>query len=206
MSEETIIAPPKKRRGWPAGKPRAPKPTIDEVKAAADRAEAPKKNPMIAKMKSRPNWESEDFVGVGGDGVDRLKISPEIIDQLWRDGIALQWVTKSVRGMDTPQQLSAMTKGGWTPVYQSDFDGVLDGLFMSKGIDEAIVVEDCLLVARPAEIQKKARAAMSRAANHPMQVTEEGIGHGIPGVTGSGHKSVRNSITKTVERIEIPEE
>jgi hypothetical protein len=209
MSEEILPPPMKKRVGWPKGKPRMKRdaPTPEAVRSAADRAAAPPlKNPMIAKMKARPNWESDDFVGVNGDGVDRLNIPKEIIDSLWRDGIALQWVTKSVRGMDTPQQLSAMTKGGWTPVYQSDFDSILDGLFLSKGIDEAITVEDCLLVARPAEIQKKARLAMNRSANHPMQVTEEQIGHGIPGVTGSGHKSVRNTINKSIERIEIPED
>lgn len=209
MSEETIIEPPiKKRTGWPKGKPRmkrtAPEP--EAVRAAADRAEAPRRNPMIAKMKMRPNWESDDFVGVNSEGVDRLNIPKDLIDSLWRDGIALQWVTKSVRGMDTPQQLSAMTKGGWTPVYQSDFDGVLDGMFLSKGLDQPITVEDCLLVARPAEIQKKARVVMNRTANYPMQVTEDQIGHGIPNVTGSGHKSVKNSINKTIERIEIPEE
>lgn len=209
MSEEILAPPMKKRVGWPKGKPRMKReaPTPEAVRAAADRATAPPlKNPMIAKMKARPNWESDDFVGVNSEGVDRLNIPSQLIDSLWRDGIALQWVTKSVRGMDTPQQLSAMTKGGWTPVYQSDFDGILDGLFLSKGIDEAITVEDCLLVARPAEIQKKARLAMNRSANHPMQVTEEQIGHGIPGVTGSGHKSVRNTINKSIERIEIPED
>src|SRR4051812_12763691 len=97
-------------------------PSQEKGKAAADRAVAPPpKNPMLAKMKARPNWESEDYVGVGGDGVDRLKIPQDIVDSLWRDGIALQWATKSVRGMETPQQLSVMTKGGWTPVHQSDF-------------------------------------------------------------------------------------
>lgn len=200
---------PKKRVGWPKGKPRVKRemPTQEAVKAAADRAIAPPpKNPMLAKMKARPNWENDDYVGVGGDGTDRLKIPQDIVDSLWRDGIALQWATRSVRGMETPQQLSVMTKGGWTPVHQSDFDGVLDGMFMSKGVDDAITVEDCLLVARPAEIQKKARIAERRAAGHPMAVTEDQIGHGIPGITGSGHKSVRNTINKSIERIEIPDE
>ena len=205
MTEETAI---KRRGGWPKGKPRGFKVSTEEVKAAADRAEAPKKNPMMAKMKARPNWDNEDFVGVGEDYVDRLRIPPDIVQALWQDGIALQWATRSVRGMETPQELAKMTRGGWTPVHQSDFEGVLDGLFMSKGIDDfPIAVDDCLLVARPTELQKKSRRAMDREAVSPLQIAEQFIGQGIPGVTGSNHKSVRNSINKgPAERIEVPDD
>lgn len=207
---EAIINEQKKARGWPKGKPRAfkVKPLPEAIKAAADRAAAPPKNPMLAKMKARPNWDNDDFVGVGHEGTDRLKIPEEIIDALWRDGIALQWVTRSVRGMETPQELGRMTRGGWTPVHQTDFDGIMDGMFMSKGMDEPITVEDCLLVARPAELQKKARVSEKREAVRPLQIAEEQIGHGIPGVTGSDlrEKGVNNTIKKGYERIEIPEE
>jgi hypothetical protein len=200
---------PKKRGGWPKGKPRPMKPTPEQVTAAADRAAAPPRNPMIAKMKARPNWDSDDFVGVGVEGVDRLRIPPETIQALWQDGIALQWATRSVRGMETPQELGKMTRGGWTPVHQSDFGGILDGMFMSKGLDDfPIAVEDCLLVARPADLQKRAKKGMDRDAVMPLQIAEEQIGHGIPGVTGSNlkNKGVRNAINKTTERIEIPDE
>ncbi len=202
MTEETVT----KRRGWPKGKPRGTKPTVEEVTAAADRAAAPKKNPMLARMKARPNWENDDY-GTAFEGSDRLHISPDIVDALWRDGIALQWATRSVRGMETPRELAQMTRGGWTPVHQSDFDGVLDGLFMSKGLDDfPIAVEDCLLVARPTELQKKSKRVMQSDARQPLRIAEEYIGHGIPGVTGSNHKSVKNQINASVERIEIPDE
>lgn len=206
---ETETTAPKKKAGWPLGKPRPTKRSTEEIKAAADRAAAPPKNPMKMKMKARPNWDSDDFVGVGVEGVDRLRIPPEIVQALWQDGIALQWATRSVRGMETPQELGKMTRGGWTPVHQSDFDGILDGMFMSKGIDDfPIAVEDCLLVARPTELQKKAKRGMDRDAVMPLQIAEEQIGHGIPGVTGSNlkNKGVRNAIHKTTERIEIPDE
>ncbi len=194
---------PKARRGgWPKGKPRAAK-TVEEVKAAADRAQA--KPSLLMKMKARPNWESEDFMGVGLDAVDRLKIQDDILFTLQRDGIALQWATRSVRGMETPQELSKMTKGGWTPVHQSDFDGILDGLFMPKGQDDIICVDDCMLVARPTALHQKARRAMDRDAALPLQISEEQIGRGIPGVTGGDHKSVRNQVKRTLERVEIPE-
>ena len=210
MTTETST-PAKRKGGWPAGKPRGKKDTAsvasaDPVAASiAPRAAVPARNPMLSRMKARPNWESDDYVGVGQDGVDRLRIPPEIVESLYRDGVALQWVTRSVRGQETPQELAKMTKGGWTPVSQSDFDGLLDGMFMSKGVDDVITVDDCMLVARPAEIQKKSKMAERREAARPLQIAEEQLGHGIPGVTGSNHKSVNNSIKRTMERVEIPE-
>lgn len=208
MSEQ-VTETPRKRGGWPKGKPRAPK--LDDVKSAADRAEARAANPkasIFAKMKSRPNWESDDFVGVGEDYVDRLRIPPEIIQALHRDGVALQWITRSVRGQETPQEVSKMTRGGWTPIHQSDFDGILDGMFMPKGHDEVITVDDCMLVARPTEIHAKAKMAERRDAVRPVQTIEQQIhGRGIPGVTGADHPTATrgNAIKKSVERIEIPE-
>ena len=206
MSDEiTTETDTRHKGGWPKGKPRRSRalPAPEAVKAAADRA----MSPLMSKMKSRPNWESDDFVGVGMDGVDRLRIPPDIIQALHRDGVALQWVTRSVRGQETPQELSKMTRGGWTPVHQSDFDGLLDGMFMSKGLDDVITVEDCMLVARPAEIQAKARRAERRDAGMPLQIAEEQLGHGIPNVTGSNHPTATrgNAIKKSMERVEIPE-
>ena len=204
MSEEAP-ATVKPRRPFSRRKPAVAAPTAEAVSAAADRAAAMPRASMLSKMKSRPNWEGDDFVGVGMDGVDRLHIPTEIVESLYRDGIALQWITRSVRGQDMPQEMSRMTKGGWTPIHQSDFDGVLDGMFLSKGIDDIITVDDCMLVARPAEIQKKAVRAQKLEATRPLQIAEEQLGHGIPGVTGSNHKSVQNSIKRTIERVEIPE-
>lgn len=191
----------KRRGGWPKGKARPA--TRIPLTAAAVAASAP--NALLSSMKARPNWENDDYVGVGQDNVDRLRIPSDLVQSLYHDGVALQWVTKSVRGQETPQELSKMTQGGWTPVHQSDFGGVLDGMFLSKGIDEVITVDDCMLVARPAEIQRKARAAEQREANRPLRIAEEQLGHGVPNVTGSNHPSVRNTVNKTMERIEIPE-
>lgn len=205
---ESALA-PKRRGGWPKGKPRA-KPEPDEIAAAANRAEAraalpPEKRSL--KMKARPNWENDDYIGVGQDGSDRLKVPDTILDALYRDGYALQWITKSVRGQETPQEVSKMTRGGWTPVHQSDFDGLLDGQFMPKGQDDVIVVDDCMLVARPVEIHTKSKMMERREANRPLQITEEQLGRGIPGVTGSDHPTATrgNMIRKHMERVDIPD-
>jgi len=203
MTEETIET--KKSRGWPKGKPRGPRMTKEKVAAAADRAAAP--TPLHMKMKSRPNWESEDFIGVGHDEVDRLHIPADIVNALHRDGIALQWITRSIRGKDEPQETAKFTRRGWTPVHQSDFDGLLDGMFMPKGQDDVIGVDDCMLVARPVEIDAKARMSMRRDSGRPLQIVEESLGRGIPNVTGSNHHTATrgNHINKRMERIEIPE-
>jgi hypothetical protein len=208
MNDDVIDAvKPATRRGWPKGKPRA-KAMPDAVKAAADRAverAASPKPTMLTKMKAQPNWESDDFVGVGQDQVSRLLVAPEKLALLHREGVALQWGTRSVRGMDTPQELSKMTRGGWTPVYQSDFEHLLDGDFMPKGQDDIITVDDCMLMARPTAIHAKAKQHEKRLANERLNIIDAQMGQGIPNVTGSTGPGVRNVIKKTVEQIEIPE-
>jgi hypothetical protein len=202
---------PKRRGGWPKGKPRNPAPAPEQIVAAANRAEQraalPETEKRRFKMKARPNWENDDYIGVGQEGSDRLKVPDTIIDALHRDGYALQWITKSVRGQETPQEVSKMTRGGWTPVHQSDFDGLMDGLFMPKGHDDVITVDDCMLVARPVEIHMKSKMMERREANRPLQIAEEQLGVGIPGVTGSNHPTATrgNMIKKHMERVEIPE-
>jgi len=207
MSETETVAtpvePPRRRPGRPPRTQRVM--SKEQVTAAADRAETPS---IFSKMKARPNWESDDFVGVGLEQGSRLHIPTEIVQRLYQDGGALQWITKSNRGMDMPQELAKMTRGGWTPVFQSDFDGLFDGMFMPKGDDSRpITVDDCMLVIRPVELQEKAYRAMRRDANLPLQIAEEQIGHGIPGVTGSTHPTalMGNRIKKSMERVEIPE-
>lgn len=208
---DTPAPAPKKRTGWPKGKPRPRKaapPTPEVIKAVADRAEARAGGkPMLAKMRSLPNWDDDTIVGIGEEGADRLRIDPEIVKRLANDGVALQWITRSVRGQDAPQELSKFTKGGWTPVHQSDFDGEFDGMFLPKGLDEVITVEDAMLVARPMAIHQKAKAREREMAREPVQIKESELGAGI-NVPGGNHPSAtrQNRINRTVERIEIPKE
>lgn len=99
-----------------------------------------------------------------------------------------------------------MERGGWTPVHGSDFDGVLDGLFTTKGSEGVIAVDDCMLVARPTQIQQKAKMQERRQALAPVSITEQQIGRGLP-VAGGNHPSATrgNHITKDQwERIDIP--
>jgi hypothetical protein len=88
-------------------------------------------------------------------------------------------------------------------VHNLDFDGKVDGLFCNKGADCDVTLDDAVLMARPLGLHERAQASNRRKANIPIQTTEQAIGHGIPGVTGSDHKTAiaGNRITKTFERI-----
>lgn len=155
------------------------------------------------KMKAKPNWEEidpDDMV----DNPDRLGISPDLVP----DGMSLQWVTDSVYGQDMSQHRAHFEKRGWTPVHQSDFDGVFDGMFMPKGVDGEIKVDGLVLMARPKELTDKARKLDFRRAREQVAIKEAALtGGDLPGVTldtaGPAERG-RNAIKKTVERIEIP--
>lgn len=205
MEEKPSKTVMKAKGGWPKGKPRM-NPAV--VKAKADAAEKPK-NDLISKMKARPNWDTGVNEQFGTpEEIDRLKIPEEKLDALRRDGVALQWVTRSVRGMEVPGEISKMARGGWTPVHQSDFGGILDGVFMGKGTDDVIGVGDCMLVARPVEIDNKARMLASQESQSPVKRVRDRITRGMDNVSGSDHPSAtsKNHIKITRESIQIPTE
>lgn len=176
--------------------------------ADAQEGAEPSKRPSIwAKMKNKPNWDDDTGDVIDASEVDRLNIPMHIVKALERDGVALQWVTRSVRGQDAPQEVAKYRRGGWTPVHGTDFDGILDGMFMPKGTDDVICVEDCMLVARPVAINEKARARDKRAADDPLRikVAELGAGLNIPG--GNHPTATRgNKIVISREGIEVPKD
>jgi hypothetical protein len=194
----------KRRGGWPKGKARK---TIEQVKTAADRADPAATKQMAfmkSKMKARPNWESDDF-GMEA-GTDILNSPRETIDALAKDGVALQWATREVRGMEMKRQQRQTASEGWTAVHASDFDGLLDnGRLVPKGVDEFIEVGDCVLVARPMALHDKAKRAEQLLANEQLQLPRQMAQHGVPGVTGSDHRTVKNQINIHMDRVEIPD-
>jgi len=196
MNDET-----EKRPAWPPNRPnRDAKPVTASTPVAPPRPAS-----LLSKMKARPNWDDTTSDYVADEGTDRLKIPREIIDKFARDGVALQWITRSVRGQDAPQEISKFAKGGWTPVHQSDFDGVFDGMFMPKGTDDVVGVDDCLLVARPMEIQRKSRQREQHMANEPLRIKQQEFGSGLNMPGGQHPSAVRqNRINITREGIEVP--
>ena len=212
MSDQAAAKP--RRGGWPKGRPRtvkAPYADVQEVAPAGighNSGLMPKAAPsMLSKMRARPNWEGEDFVGPDYDMPDRLQIPPDLVKALWRDGVALEWGTQSVLGQEMVREMADAARKGWTVVHNDDFDGVLDGVFMPKGSQVPVTVGASILYARPVGVHVKAKEGERRAARLPLQIAEEQIGHGIPGVTGSDHISAisQNKIKKTMEVVEIPD-
>lgn len=161
--------------------------------------------PIRYKMKAKPNWNEEDIDGMGEESPDRLAINPAIVPE----GISLQWVTDSVYGQPVPQHRARFEKRGWTPVHQEDFDGVFDGMFMPKGAEGEIKVDGMALMARPAEMTRKAVMADRRKARDVIRIKEQALRGGDIGASlDSQHPSAlsTNRINRTMERIHIPED
>ena len=162
---------------------------------------APKKKTWA--MKAKPNWEEIDYDA--SESPDRLHIPPEMVPE----GMSLQWVTTDVYGQPQSLHRANFEKRGWTPVHQSDFDGRFDGMFMPKGMEGEVRVEACVLMARPAELSKKASRADKRRAMESVMIKENQLlGGDLPNVSAADHPSAvrSNRINKTVERIQIPED
>lgn len=160
--------------------------------------------PPKHKMKAKPNWE--DIDPNIEDTPDRLRIPQE----MWPEGMSLQWVTDSVLGQSMGQHRATFERSGWTPVHQSDFDGRFDGMFMQRGAEGEIKYEGMVLMARPMELTLKARREEQRKAREQVQIKEAAWKTGdLPNVTlDSQHKSAlqTNKIGRSYERIDVPKD
>lgn len=152
------------------------------------------------KMRAAPNWETID--PSDSESPDRLHIPPHMCPP----GMALQWVTESVLGQPFPQHRSSFERKGWTPVHQDDFDGQLDGMFMPKGSGGEIKTTGLVLMARPKELNVRAKRLEERQAREQVQVKEQAWRAGEIGTSlDSQHSTAINSnrINKSVERLPI---
>ena len=167
-------------------------------------AEVPKA-PIRHKMKAKPNWEDDDIDNLPDESPDRLRVDPAIVPE----GMSLQWVSDSIYGQAIPQHRAKFEKRGWTPIHQEDFDGVFDGLFMPKGMEGEIKVDGMVLMARPAEMTRKAKLVERRNAQEAVRIKEQALrGGDINTSLDSQHPSAlqTNRINRTMERIQIPED
>lgn len=196
MTDET--SEPKKKGGWPKGKPRLRKTPL-QAKGPVERPSGTRWN-----LAAGANWETNDIQHA--EGVDRLHIPKSDIPE----GADLMWVVDSVLGQPQPQHRGQFERKGWTPVHQKDFGGLYDGRFMSKGVPGEINVDGLVLMVRPIELTMKSREREKRQAREQVRIKEQALfGGDLPGVTLSpDHPSARasNRINKTVERIAIPQD
>lgn len=162
-----------------------------------------KREPIKYKMKAAPNWETVDVDAE--ETPDRFRIDPSILPE----GMSFQWVTDSVYGQPQPQHRADFEKKGWTPVHQTDFDGQFNGMFMPRDRDGEILMDGMVLMARPQELTDKARRKDRRKAMEQVLIKENSLRAGdMPVTLDAAHPTaVRfNNISKSIERIEIPEE
>lgn len=191
----TEATPLKRKPGRPRKNPEL---STAENKSAVEK---PQRKPL--KMKAKPNWET--FDASAEESPDRLRISPDLIPE----GMSAQWVTTSVYGQELPQHRADFERKGWTPVHQEDFDGIFDGMFMPKGAPGEIMVEGMVLMMRPKEFTQKAQRNELRKAREQVSIKEQALrGGDLPVSLDPRHSTAINTnrITKTMERITIPED
>src|SRR3990167_2271419 len=182
-----------KKRGWPRGKPRI-------------RQTAVEREPARTTIKAKPK-----FVYTDDEDDDRLKIPKDIIEDMERQGISLQWVTESIFGQPQPQSRARFERKGWEPVHADDFCGKFGDLFMQKGYQGEVNVEGLVLMQRPLEFTQRARAREAQKAREQVQVKEQQMRGGDLPVSGAfdpQHPSAlrTNKINKGYERIDVPKE
>jgi hypothetical protein len=191
---------------WPKGKPRKPRLIAGEMLVPESQAAEPRRTfskPERWTMKAGANWET----AVDDDAsVDKLHIPRDMIPE----GMDLQWVTTEVCGQAVPQHTALFTRKGWTPVHPEDFGGRFDGMFTARGDNGPIQMGGLVLMARPIELTKKARAKDKAAAREQVAIKEAALGAGnLEGVTlDAQHPSAlkTNRISRSWERIEVPKE
>lgn len=156
------------------------------------------------KMRAAPNWET--FDPSADETPDKLRIDPSLIPS----GLVAMWVTDSVLGQAVPQHRAEFERKGWTPVHQDDFDGQFNGMWMPKDKAGEINVEGVVLMVRPKELHDRAKKIDRKKAVEQVEIKEAAMrGGDVPGVTlDPQHPSALNSnrVSKTIERIAIPEE
>lgn len=157
------------------------------------------------KMAAKPNWET--FDPAAADIIDRYHIPPELMAKLPED-LTFQWVIDTVMGMPERSR-GTYEQSGWTPVSYGDFDGALDARFRGKkGVE--INIDGAVLMARPKRITDLSKALEKKRAVEQIRIKEQALAGGdLPGVTlDTQHKTAiqSNRISKSFERIEVPED
>jgi hypothetical protein len=114
---------------WPKGKSRKPKP--EEARPDSDSEPACKK-PQQSKAKDdvRKPWTLKERLKAKAKDVeweDRSEqvsthIDPELVANLRREGIVLQWCTETVLGKEFPERMSQFERNGWERLSQRSWN------------------------------------------------------------------------------------
>jgi hypothetical protein len=181
----------------------------EEVKRGPGR---PKKNPdPVMRDEKRPRFQR---VAANYDEIDPSTLN--ITDRMHIDASEIPddevfiWASLSTAGRPEDQNMQNRAQAGWEPVCAGDLEGRFDRRWDRKKPGESITHEGtCMLLHRPKFLHEKAKARELREARMRLAVKEQQFrGGDIPGIgLDASHPSAVNSnrITKSYERIEIPE-
>lgn len=192
--------------GWTKGRPR--KLRIEATTAETEAPTRPVREPLKAipkvdprtQMRARPNWD--DYV-VEDVAENELNIPRDSFP----DGMDMQWVADSCLGQSLAKERAAFERKGWTPVHQSDFEGLFNGRWMKKGEEGEINYKGLVLMARPLEYSVKAKQQEYRKAREQVSIKEAALrGGDLPVTLDSQHSTAirSNVINRSYERIQVP--
>jgi hypothetical protein len=146
--------------------------------------------------------EDQEFAYQPEDEDDRLKVPKDVIP----DGMEYLWVTGSIYGQPQTQRLARFQRQGWVPVPASRHDG----MFMPRGHKGYIEVDGLILHERSKKISDMARAHERKKALGQIRAKEAQLmGGDLGGVSlDTQHPTAlrTNKISKTYEKVEIPED
>jgi len=207
MSDESVVAPVKKHRGWPKGKPRKP--------VVASPIERPPEPSPVEREPKRQNPHEEpvwvDTVDpMAEDTQSPLQFGPDLLSKLPRE-LSFRWVRVAINGQPDAMNRANAERGGWQPIFPWYFNGALDGLYAPKGDTKEIGYDGTLvLMARHAKRTERARTVELQRAREQLAAKEaQFTGGGLEGVSlDASHPSAvkSNRISKSFERIEVPKE
>jgi hypothetical protein len=171
---------PVKKGGWPKGKPR----TARTPTAAAARTEPVRTGPRQRTRK-------------GGTLVDKYDLPDSMKADFKERGMDAEWKRETVYGATDPAYDVFMREQGFEPVDSSRYPE-----FVTAGQTGPIRRDGMILMERPIELTKEAKAEERAAANEAVRVKEEQLGTAGRGEfqrqRADGSSTV--AINKTVER------
>src|SRR5215472_94563 len=186
---------PKRGRGRPRGSGRARR---NAERAPVHRPHSGRDDPDVLEGFEYRPFEQEN----------PLAIDPDIVRGIEREwGYSLLWVCFECNGKPFPQLVSARKRNGYAEVRRGNFGGALDHLCDRDG---NIIREGLRLMARPAKIERMAKAhdaKMAKDAVAQMKASHqiEGVNVTMPG--GGDHPSAlkQNRHRTSYEPGPIPE-
>lgn len=175
--DEVFEEQPKKRGGWPKGKPRT----------ARAEARTEDVRPGIRTRKRK-----------GGTLVDKYAVPPGLIPA----GMSWEWKTETVYGQADTSYMAFMREQGWEPVMADRYPGV----FNEDSYHGPIRRDGLLLMERPIELTREAMAEERAAARDAVRIKEQQL-HGAPDGQFQRQRADGSStvaINRTIERGGLP--